>query len=60
MKKGKLVEVDGRLQMDTYEKDGETRLSAEIVADNVQMLDWGSPEMGSDDSNLTPEQLVES
>ena len=39
MKKGKLVAVEGRLQLDTYEKDGETKESAEIVADNVRMLD---------------------
>ena len=39
LKKGKLIAVEGRLQIDTYEKDGETRYSAEVVADNMQMLD---------------------
>ncbi len=39
LKKGKLVAVEGRLQLDSFEKDGEKRSSAEIVADNVQMLD---------------------
>lgn len=37
--KGRLVAVEGRLQLDTYEKDGEKRTSAEVVADNVQMLE---------------------
>lgn len=37
--KGKLVAVEGRLQIDSYEKDGVTRTSADVVADNVQMLD---------------------
>ncbi|MFC1755488.1 single-stranded DNA-binding protein [Thermoproteota archaeon] len=39
LKKGKLVAVEGRLQIDSYEKDNEQRQSAEIHADNVQMLD---------------------
>jgi len=39
LKKGKLVAIEGRLQVDSYEKDGEKKYSAEVVADNVQMLD---------------------
>ncbi len=39
LKKGKLVEIEGRLQSDSYEKDGETRYITEVVADNMQMLD---------------------
>jgi single-strand DNA-binding protein len=42
LKKGKLVAVEGPLHIETYEKDGMNRESIEIVADNVQMLDWGS------------------
>ena len=41
-KKGKLVAVEGRLQIETYEKDGQERQSVEIIADNVQMLDRAS------------------
>ena len=41
LKKGKLIAVDGRLQIDSYEKDGETRQFSEVVADNMQMLDRG-------------------
>ena len=37
--KGKLVAVEGRLQIRTYEaNDGSNRTVAEIVADNVQFL----------------------
>lgn len=39
LKKGKLVAIEGRLQFDTYERNGETRTSVDIVADNMQMLD---------------------
>jgi single-strand DNA-binding protein len=40
--KGKLIAVEGRLQLSEYEKDGERRQMTEIVADNVQMLDRGN------------------
>jgi single-strand DNA-binding protein len=39
LKKGKLVAIEGRLQIDSYEKNGEQISSTEIVADNMQMLD---------------------
>lgn len=39
LSKGKLVAVEGRLQIRTYEaNDGSKRTVAEIVADNVQFL----------------------
>lgn len=44
LKKGKLVAIEGRLQVDSYEKDGQTRSFSEVVADNMQMLDRGLPE----------------
>ncbi len=51
LKKGKLVAVEGRLQFDTYEKDGQERESSEVVADNVQMLDRGqSGDLNQDES----------
>ena len=42
LKKGKLVSVEGRLQIDQYEKDGERKEFAEVVADTMQMLDRGN------------------
>jgi single-strand DNA-binding protein len=42
LKKGKLIAVEGRLQISSYERDGETVKSAEIVGDTFQMLDWGN------------------
>ncbi len=41
LKKGKLVSIEGRLQIDSFEKDGQTRVVADVVADNMQMLDRG-------------------
>jgi single-strand DNA-binding protein len=38
--KGRLVAVDGRLQVRTYQaQDGQNRTSAEVVAENVRFLD---------------------
>ncbi len=44
LKKGKLVAVEGRLQISSYEKDGEKVYTSDIVADNLQMLDRGMPD----------------
>jgi len=48
LKKGKLVSIEGRLQIDSYEKDGEKQYSTEIIMDAMQMLDRaGSPDQPS-------------
>jgi single-strand DNA-binding protein len=38
LKKGRTVSIEGRLQIRPYEKDGEKRLFAEVVAEGMQML----------------------
>lgn len=40
LNKGRLVGVDGRLQVREYEYEGQRRRQAEVVADNVAFLDW--------------------
>lgn len=39
LKKGKLISIAGRLQVDNYEHNGQKRTSFEVVADDMQMLD---------------------
>lgn len=40
LKKGRLVAVEGRLQIRSYKnKKGEVKTAAEVVANNIQMLD---------------------
>lgn len=39
LSKGSLVFVEGRLQTDRYEQDGETRYFTKITANSMQMLD---------------------
>ncbi|MFH1709935.1 MAG: single-stranded DNA-binding protein [bacterium] len=38
LKKGRPVAIEGRLQIRPYEKDGEKKVFAEVVADGMQML----------------------
>lgn len=43
--KGKLVYLEGRLQTDKYEHEGETRYFTQVVASAMQMLDRKPEEM---------------
>jgi single-strand DNA-binding protein len=43
LSKGNLVFVEGRLQTDRYEQDGETRYFTKVIASQMQML-TGRPE----------------
>lgn len=57
--KGRLVAVDGRLQIREYEAQGQKRRVAEVVADTVQFLDRpkdGGTSSGSDD-DFNPDQV---
>ena len=38
LSKGKKVSIEGRLEIDSYEKDGKQRIWAQIIADDVQIL----------------------
>ncbi|MGB7814816.1 MAG: single-stranded DNA-binding protein [Methylotenera sp.] len=49
LKKGRPVYVEGRLQTRKWEKDGVTRYTTEIIADNMQML--GSKDGGSSNAS---------
>ena len=39
LSKGSLIYLEGRLQTDRYEQDGETRYSTKVIANSMQMLD---------------------
>ena len=43
-RKGGRVEVSGRLNLDTWEKDGEKRSKLAVVVDRLKPIDW--PEKG--------------
>jgi single-strand DNA-binding protein len=50
LKKGASVYLEGRIQTRSWEKDGVTRYSTEIIADQMQML-GGKPNAGTDASS---------
>ena len=49
LNKGRLVAVSGRLQIRTYEKDGQNRRIAEVVASEVKFLDYAKKKEKSAD-----------
>jgi single-strand DNA-binding protein len=59
MRKGRLVAVEGRLQIRTYEtQDGQRRRVAEVVADDVRFLDRPrEPVADSSEDVAMPEDL---
>lgn len=47
LNKGRLVAVSGRIQTRSYDTpDGQRRYTWEVVADEVQFLDWGDANAG--------------
>jgi single-strand DNA-binding protein len=58
MSKGKMVGISGRIQTRSYEsKDGGRRYITEVVADEIQFLEWGSKKEGNDtkdNPDITP------
>jgi len=51
--KGSLVAVDGRMQVRSYEQDGQRRYVTEVVADSVRFLDRrGDPSARTVDSGF--------
>ncbi len=46
LKKGSLVFLEGRLQTDSYEEEGNTRYFTKVIASQMQMLDRKGPEAG--------------
>ncbi len=54
LKKGKLIAIEGRLQFGSYDRDGQSVTTADVVADNMQMLDRGVPE----DVTMVPDGMM--
>ncbi len=56
LKKGREAAVQGRLEIETYEKDGQKRKSAKVIADNVQFIGGkGKPSDADDDPYMGEE-----
>jgi single-strand DNA-binding protein len=53
MTKGSLVAVTGRIQTGSYEKDGRTIYTTDVVADNVQFLETKAQSAGRDNVSIS-------
>lgn len=53
--KGKAIAVEGRLEMESWEKDGTKHQKFVIVANNVQFVPQGEKKQSNDTSNDTEE-----
>ena len=54
LNKGRLVAVEGRLQIRSYDKDGSKRRVSEVICDNVRFLDSKREHGETDDSYGEP------
>ncbi len=54
--KGRLVFIEGRLQTDRYEHEGETRYFTKVVARQVQMLDRAAEKVELEPNEVEPEE----
>lgn len=57
--KGRLVGVHGRIQTGSYEKDGTRVYTTDIVANNVEFLEWGDKDSSSNNNNSTWDSGIE-
>ncbi len=56
LKKGRLVGVQGSINTSTYQaQNGETRYSTDVVANNVEFLEWGDDNRARDNRYSRPE-----
>jgi single-strand DNA-binding protein len=46
LKKGSLIFLEGRLQTDSYEEEGNTRYFTKVIASQMQMLDRKGDDAG--------------
>jgi len=65
LSKGRPVFIEGRLQTQRWEKDGQKHTKTVVIADNVQFLGSGKAdagtsgdETGSDDGSFNPDEPV--
>ena len=58
LSKGRKVAVQGRLQTGSYEKDGVKHYTTDVIADNVEFLEWGE-KTGTKASASVPEGFEE-
>lgn len=51
--KGRLVGIQGRIQSGSYEKDGMRIYTTEVVAQNLEFLEWGDKNQNQQQGSLS-------
>jgi len=60
MSKGKLIGIAGRIQTRSYDhKDGHKVYVTEVVAEDVQFLEWGDKPQGNSSSDYSDMEPVD-
>ena len=55
LSKGRLIFLEGRLNTDRYEKEGEIKFFTKVIARQMQMLDY-QPQIEDESETSTPEE----
>ncbi len=55
LSKGRLIFLEGRLNTDRYEKEGETKYFTKVIARQMQMLDY-QPQIEEESESSAPEE----
>ena len=60
LQKGLQIAIQGRLQNNNYtDKNGVKQYSIEIIADNVEFIDWGDKKAGNSNDDFMPDGIDE-
>ena len=57
--KGRLVAVEGRLELDEWEAKGQKRSRLYIVGERVEFIDWPAPEAGAGEPGMPEPEVGE-
>ena len=55
--KGRMVAVSGRITTGSYEKDGKTVYTTEVLAQNVEFLEFGEKKQGGNPKKYTQQDM---
>ena len=56
---GRTIAVSGRLDTQTYEKDGVTQYRTQVEAEDITVVDWGDSDSEASSNNSAPQEEEE-
>lgn len=54
LKKGLMVGIQGKIQTGSYEKDGKTRYTTDVIAERVEFLQWAEKNQQQQNYDFPP------